>query len=210
MKRFLALILLVVAPAAFAGEHIAASFFGANVSSICVSNTLGVTNLNSYGVITTNIQYMQWTNGAGDQVRAAGDGTGPDYQNVIGSVNLEQFSTRDQFWIGNASLAANTVTNTYYSQIFIRLVGQSGANTACTFVFAPVWDDDPLDASTDTATYFTVAVTSNGATPVTSRTPIPAYQLYGAKRLRLVSVTHPDADATSRVTVLKCELCGYK
>lgn len=211
-KLLLSLGLVLVASVAFgqaSKRWVSQSFFPSDVLTLCVSNTLGVTNLASYGVITTNVTGVTWTNAAHTRKIHAGDGSILSTKNLLADCDL---GTLDHYLLPIGDTATAAATNFSFCSIYIRLVAESGANTACTFIFYPVFSDlDDTDFESDVAGgKISIAVTSAGTTPVNSVTRVPAYQVWGAKKLRLYSITHPDADATSRVSVTECRLTGYQ
>lgn len=176
------------------------SFISSSIQSLSVSNTLGVTNLIS-ATYHTNTAGTVWTNGAGENtVHSTNVITA--YKNLLQDANMYPFPV-----VYDSVSVSEPGTNSTMANIYIRIVAQSGANTACTFIFVPLPDGE--HESTVAGDALAIAVTSAGATEVTSTTRVPAYKWSGSGKLRLKSITHPDADATSRVTVLNCSLNGF-
>jgi hypothetical protein len=206
MKKIIALpFLLLTAVTAFSALGATGtgfksqSFIADGVSVLNVTNLLGVTNLQSIS-IQTNVAGTTWTNASGALVtHSTNDFTA--IKNLVKDVALWDPSP-----IYEAVTGVNA-TNSNFANIYIRLVGQSGANTACTFIFVPIFDG--TNESLVAADALSIAVTSSGTTVVDLATKVPAYKWIGAQGLRLKSITHPDADASSRVSVLNCSLNGF-
>lgn len=222
MKKLLLVIGLVsVASLAFGqaqNRQLAQSFFVGDVSTVCVSNAVasggyahGVTNFNSYGYGVThwmsNTIGTTWTNAANVRQISLGAGSvALDFKNLLADCDVSTLS-KTLLPIGDTATAA--ATNFTFCTIYIRVTAGAGANAAVTFIFYPVFDDAGTDIE-DTGTKISVAVTASGVTPVTSVTRVPAFQIWGAKKIRLASITNADADADSRVNVLECKLLGYQ
>ena len=183
-----------------------------NCQSLQVTNGISVTNLASItSGYTTNQNLTVFTNFA--SVRIATTNGWYDGQNLLRTVPL---------WVDRAGSAITPIyTNVttalgsavkqpgpFFGNIYIRVVGGTGANTATAFKFAPVPSDTGVDDSV-AGDLITVSVTPNGATQVQSLTPLDAQKLIGCKGLMLVSITAGDTDASSQVVVLECTLNGF-
>lgn len=192
MKKLFAAIAVIglLCLSAPASQHVSLSFL--NVPSCTVSNVMGITNLNST-VVTSNKVGTTYVNLQGTTVTAAAG----DYTQIIGDVTLP-----DTYGLASTASAVLGITNQVIGNIFIDIVAGAGANTAANFIFVPL--PDGVTESTVAGDALAIAVTSAGVTPVQLLTPI--YNKWpGVKKLRLKSVTHPDADADSAVNLRKCQ-----
>ncbi len=221
MKKLIALLGVVGLGLTLHAQNFESQSF-LTVRSIAVTNTLCVTNLNSpintYG--TNNVGTI-WTNLAGTRVvsgtvSATNPITGAiTYQgsgaNLLRSIDLppNRLGSYPPLQFATISGTIDTLVSWVPSpfNLNIRLVGQSGANSAVTFVFAPVCDG--TNESGATADLFKVAVTANTTTAVTLNTNLPAYLWMGCKSLRLREVINADTDASSRVDVLGVTLNSW-
>lgn len=212
MKKLLTLGLLALALSSQAQliRHSVQPFV--NATSITVSNNLSVTNLNSTTSVGsvgagTNVWGTTFTNYAGTACLVTNNaaltntyGTFENY-NLLGSVWL---------WEGRSHVPQNTwySTNvpTTIGSVMIKLVGQSGANSAVNFTFVPL--PDGTNEATAAAETWVVGVTANTTTPVVIYTNIPS-RFIGCAKLRLRSVLNTDTDATSKVDVQACALVGF-
>lgn len=195
------------------------SFLSPDVVSITVSNTpLGVTNLNSTAA-----------NGASP----AGSGTntwGTTFTNLLGAASMvtnnasltNTFGTYESFnllqdanlWTDRngtfvqmpLNIAAATTVSNSLGCIFIKLIGQSGANAAVNFIFCP--SPDGTNETCTATDIFTVGVTATTTTPASIVTNLPN-KWVGIRKLRLRSITNTDTDATAKVDILNCALLGY-
>jgi hypothetical protein len=207
MKRLFTLMALF----GFAASLGAASFVSqplipSDVRSLCVSNTINVTNLLST-TITTNAAGTIWTNYAGTRVIHSTSATTGN-KNLFRDVDLWAGSDGNAPHIYNADTANVNATNSILNaNIFIRLVGGSGANSAVQFCLVPL--PDGVHESTVTADRLLISVTANTTTEVTSITPIPAYKWPGVAKIRCKWVNNSDTDASSRVDILDFSLNGF-
>lgn len=216
MKRLITLItLLGLGYTATAVTHRSPSFLAPDVTSVQATNGIGVTNLYSaLAVGTTNIMGIIYTNSAGSQQTTTNANN--DFHNLLAD-QVAMFV--DQ--LAQATTPAYDSTNVlragpYYGAIFIRLTGQSGANSAVTFRFRPVPYGGAGNSTSATGVEDTAAaddilisVTATTTTEVRSLTKLDAQKVIGCKGLRLVSITNADTDATSAVTVLDCRFVGF-
>ena len=208
MKKFIYSLLAVLGlvSAASAQNHVSQNFL--NVLSLNVSNNLSISNLTSFAGMT-NILGVTWTNllGTRQTVTAAGDTT-----KLLNDVSLWSDRNGNPYVAlgayqsnGNTSTNANPVGP---ANLFLRLHGGSGANSAVTFVFQPLWDGSTAPAATTDD--WSVALTATTTTPVTLATNVPFYRWPGAKGLRLKSIVNSDTDASSQVTVTAIQLNGFR
>jgi hypothetical protein len=192
-------------------KHVFKSFLADKICSLNVSNAvLGVTNLltknghqtNEWGVVFTNCvtgsrsmvtNYAAITNTAATL----------EYFNLLSDVEL----WADRNGSGAPVGTWTTLTNTPYS-VFVRLVGQSGANAAMTFVFTPLFDG--TNETTVAGQDFAWAVTANTTTEVCLVTNIFDTRFQHAKKIRCRSISNADTDATSTVTILSLGLVGFQ
>ena len=205
MKNLLFCLLFVLSSfVASAQNYLGQSFL--NVQSLLVSNTLTVSNMNSFAG-QSNVFGVRWTNfGTGTSVTGAGNTT-----KLLRDVEL--WGERNgNWWSAPYSGDGATLTNAVISpaNVFVRLLtGGSGANAAVTFTFQPVWDDDetPLVGTTYNWSF---AVTASTTASVTVATNAPMHRWPGAKKLRLLSIVNGDTDATSQVWIDKVSFNGHR
>lgn len=215
MKKFISSVALsLVALAAFAQDHRSQSFL--NQTSLQVSNVAAISNLVMFPGMT-NIFGTQWTNNAGTRtgVTAAGNTT-----QLLKDVNL--WVARDgEFILSQISSIPGTQTNYQYitaATLSGKILGGAAANSSVTFVFTPVWHDDPpITIGTNTAPVtpfiatthdWSVAVTAASGV-VTFATNAPTYMWAGAKKLRVRSIVNSDTDFTGNVWVQDLTLNGF-
>lgn len=224
MKKLILALVATIATvlSATAQDHFTRSFIAPSVYSLNVSNGIqGITNLNSTSTLLgsvggggTNVWGCVFTNGLGNRVMVT------NYADITNTpLTFESFNLLQDVSLWPDRNGSGTIlhpggapsvytTNTYFS-IFIRLVGQSGANAAVNFVFSAL-PDGVNECTTGGSHIFTVGVTANTTTPVTIMTNFPANYFVGAKKLRLRSIANADTDATSTVTVLNCAVVGFQ
>lgn len=205
MKTFaklLAVGLLLLGMTANAAERRKHSFLG--VPAIIVTNTASVTNL-AVATYGTNFVGVHFTNSVGTLVNV-GTTTNANgtlhgvYTALIGTAPLSPLTLPIQPVI-NAAPYTNHMGE---ADIVIRGVGGSGANTAMTIRFTPVFGDN---ASTEAAEQFLWGVTPNTTTPFVIRTNIPLYRMMrGATGIRCDFITAGDTDANSAVTITDLDL----
>jgi hypothetical protein len=206
IKSFLLLLFSAFLPLAVqAQQHHEISFLVSSVSSLNVSNKLGVTNLLSTALnVTTNAPGIVWTNSFGVSNNVAAGDTTQFFQDV------PLWSDRD----GNIPIRFPGYTNGVYDvpisaatvQIDIAR-GGSGANSAVNFTFVPVCDG--TYEATASGVAWIVGVTANTTSRVTVFTNAPLYLWPGCKMLRLKTITNADTDASSQVTVDSVTLNGF-
>lgn len=186
------------------------------VGSLAVTNGLiassggGYTNINSYGVYGSNVVGEIYTNLNGTRVIVAA-GNASETAKLTRDIDLTGYDRNGNYppvYFDSASTNANTLQSYQPSSqsLFLRVVGQSGANSAVTFIFVPV--PDGVNESTVAGDAWQIAVTANTTTPVTLVTNLPIYRWHGVKSMRLKSITNGDADASSRVDVLVATVNG--
>lgn len=198
--------------------HAVQSFMNSYCRSITISNNpVGVTNLNSLGAIGsfvagagTNTWGTTFTNSYGLSCLVTNNAALTNSQATFENLNLftdvELFpgSSRETLFLNNtvAAVATNTL-----GTIQIRLVGQSGANSAVNFTFTPLYDGTN-EPTTPSGEAFTVGVTAVTTTPVCVVTNLPN-RFAGARKLRLRCAANTDVDATSKVDLLQCVFVGF-
>ena len=198
MKHLLALLGLILPLAVTAQNFLSQDFL--NVRSVQVTNGIGATNLNSFGVAATNFNGIVYTNLAGTRLET---GTTNNTFNLFKDAQLWADRNGRPFM----GIETNNMVSTSPGSVFLKLVGGSGANAAVTFVFRPVVDGQ--NESTAAADTWSVALTATTTTPVTLRTNVPFYLWPGCKGLRLRSIVNGDTDASSGVFVQECSLNGF-
>lgn len=214
MKRLITLgALLGLGFTANAVTHRSPSFFAPDVTSVQATNGIGVTNLYSaLAVGTTNVMGIIYTNAAGQQITTTN--ANADYHNLLAD-QVAMFV--DQLAQATYPTYTSNILNSgpYFGAIFIRLTGQSGANSAVTFRFrtipygggggaTPIGVEDRVVGDE-----ILISVTAVTTTETHSLTKLDAQKLVGCRGLRLVSITNADTDATSAVTILDCRFVGF-
>ncbi len=180
-----------------------------NARSLQTTNTIGITNLATISTVTaSNVTGTVYTNTAGTRV-LTGPGTN-EYVNLLKTINLwadRNGSALAPIYTNQAPGAAE-MPNASYANIYIRIVGGSGANSAVTFGFVPVPSDSGVDSNV-AGDLITVAVTANTTTQVQSITRLDYRKVANCKGLMCKYITNGDGDASSGVTVLECSLNGF-
>lgn len=219
MKKLIStLFVLGIAGAAYGQNWTYQSFL--NEASLTVTNTIQATNLAGIGATTTNVVGLIWTNQAGTRViAAAGDTHNP-------FVDCQIWPNSQGSWpaISYTPMYTNSPATWQDSpfSIYLKLIGQSGANSTVTFVAYPIVQDTSGPATSSagpagvtkeinaTATSWTFSVTANTTTPVTLLTNAPTYLWRGASGIRINRVVNGDTDATSNVTIQDLALVGFR
>lgn len=210
------LLAVVAATVVQAAPFRTASFFEGR--SLVVSNLFQITNLVSrVNTVNTNIGGTIYTNQQGSRV-IIGVGTN-EFVNLLKTIPLWDFAMPIDVVRTNQAPGDIEVDGPYYNaSIFIRLVGQSGANSAVQFRFIPVpsaynpitgkgpdFTYEDIDSAV-TADAFTISLTATTTTEVHSRTKLDMRRFAGCAGIMLQAVINGDADASSRVDVLECTL----
>jgi hypothetical protein len=151
---------------------------------------------------------LYWTNTAGSRVTVATNTGAGSWANATTKVvdDIPLWSDRN----GQPVWEPNTNSNNYVQSgatLAVTMVGGSGANTASTWVFTPVYDG--VNEATAAAELWTIAFTPTTTTVATLVTNVPTYRWPGAKLLRLVRVVPGDTDASSQVTLLDVNVNGF-
>lgn len=192
--------------AASAQQPVALSFIGVNQSLSC-SNIAQPTNILSIGVAPTNAVGIQFTNSAG--VRLIADGTNYESRNPF--VDLPIWPDHDGRYEGLSYSTNSALLNAWQPSplnVYVKLVGQSGANSAVTFSFFPLADG--TNECNAAGSRWDFSLTANTTTPVTLVTNVPLYLWRGCHAIRCTRVVNTDTDASSRVDLLSLELTGFK
>ena len=206
-KLLLSAVCILGAATGLAQDFKSQSFLA--VQTIAVTNLLGATNLLSpSNTYATNNAGTVWTNLAGTRVIVSGS-TGAAV-NLLKTLDLPPDRNGNYSPLTWVPVYTNVLDNWIPSKfnLSIRIKGQSGANSAVTFVFAPVCDGS-LE-NTATADLFKVAVTANTTSLVTLSTNLPSHIWMGCKSVRLREIVNADTDASSRVDVLSVTLNSWQ
>lgn len=184
------------------------SFFGPNVTTLVVSNTLSITNYTIPGVVGgINVAGITYTNRAGARVvTTASVGTNTV---LLGSVGLWSRSDGSPaFTPANSNTWALANLQLGDANISVTTQSGSGANTAMVLIFAPSWDGVNVDTS---GTYDFVFGTGNltASSTQTLQTNLPMARWAGAKALVCKSITYADTDASSSVAVRALKINGF-
>lgn len=181
------------------------SFLASGITSIALTNTISVTNLDS-GTIRSNVAGTIWTNTSGTMTVVTNNGSSTQTKNLLRDASL-WVAADGQPILNPVSDAAGIVTNSSMASFYIKLIGQSGANAAVTFIFVPL--PDGVNESTVAGDAFSISVTATTTTAVDKTVWLPSWKWPGVGKVRLKSMTNADTDATSRVDVLECSLNGF-
>lgn len=216
MKKFILTLIGVVALAVSAKAQTFQSPSFLTVPAVYVTNLFAITNLplnNLYGTNIAGTTFSNYTAAGALQLAIVSS----NYSSLNFMADVPLWSDRNGRWYGVTTNADSTVAGTDTPMILsISLVGGSGANSAVTFTFAPVYDNQPLANgligrhSTVAAEQWAVAVTATTTTAITTGVPVPAYRWPGARALRLLRIVNADTDASSQVIVYDCSLNGYR
>lgn len=178
-----------------------------NGQSLSCSNIAQPTNLLSIGVAPTNAVSLQFTNQQGSRLIA--DGTNNETRNPF--VDVPLWADRE----GRQSILYYQGTNTSLQtwqpspiNLYIKVIGQSGANAGVTFSFFPLADS--TNECNAAGSRWDVGVTANTTTPVTLVTNVPLYLWQGCYGMRCTRAVNADTDASSRVDILALELTGFR
>ena len=231
MKKLLIGIALVVGLTSQAQTFRAQSFLAQGVASVYVTNLVAITNLNTAGANTTNAPGTAWSNYTtgvsspytlyvtATNSAVAGAWTNAT-KNLLKDVDLWALKDGSPAVMPSATNGTDRPTLSY-ATVAIRIAsGGSGANTAASLVFTPLYGTGEDNASTGinprptpvegtTADEWTVGITSAGTASVVVTTNAPLYKWPGARGLRLRRIVHADADASSQIIVNEVSLNGY-
>ena len=202
MKTLLTSIIALLVAASANAQHLSQSFLR-EVRSIQVTNGIPLTNIVSFTGMT-NIQGTVWTNNSGTRMEVTAAGNTVRY---FSDVRL--FTDKEGKPVVYYYPQINGLTNYAVSgaTLNLRVQGGSGANSAVTFVFTPLWDGEtpPLVTTDD----WSVAITAVVSAQTTLATNVPLWKWPGAKALRLKSVVNADTDASSGVFVNQVQLNAF-
>lgn len=203
MKKIIIAVGLALGVLSSQAQNFESGTFFRNATTLSVSNVANITNLLSSTSAGTNTLGTLWTNLNGTQIVVAASTT--NRVNLLGSVEIPP-TDRNGNYPPLLLAGTNTLNNWQPSpyNLFIKLVGQSGANSAVTFEFTPVYNGNV--EATDAASLWIVSVTANTTTAVTLATNVPLYKWMGAKSLRCRAISNADTDASSRVDILNLDL----
>lgn len=197
MKKLFLALGLVFAVSVSAAEYQVIPLL--TVNAINVTNTVGVTNLNSWVAWSTNAPTMYYTNRSGIRASTAS----ASYVNLVGEAELWG-QAHGVPYTNTVDLGATYVTD--YSLIIV--VGPHGG-TASTVncVFKPLFGDDQTGGGTTYA--FAVAVAAAAAGDTVSATPVPVYKWPGVRKIRLEAV-YVTAGASKSNVVKEVSLVGWR
>lgn len=172
------------------------NLLASDIGSLVVTNTRGITNLSSVGVTGTNVYGIIYTNKSGTAVTVSAT---TQSKALVGSAPLWPVMLLDTPVIATAPWT-NAQSR---AQLVVSLIGGSGANTAQSWVFVPLWRDDDgnLIESNQAGDVWAVSITPNTTTVVNYAVTVPLYRWPGAYALRLKSITNGDTDASSDVII---------
>lgn len=209
MKKNISIIVLCMLAFGVSAQSFESQSF-LNVTSLQVTNGIAVTNIYSFGSTGSNTVGIVYTNRAG--TASVITSTNAKSVKLLNDVSL--WADRVGGIPGFTQPTINASPYTNYqgnANIYIRLVGGSGANSAVTFSFAPIASGlGNSDLGYESTSLFNVAVTATTTTEVRSLTPVPWATLWpGCKGVRLVRIVNADTDASSGVHVLECSLNGF-
>ena len=194
---------------------------GDGIVSMTVSNTLQFTNLNSPGVVHSNVVGMTFTNlsSAGASQRATVTAGGSGYGAQGQRTNYTQtLLTKDvNLWPNLPPITANYATSTNpvgtlqpnqpsYGNITIKGQGGSGANGTITFYWVPL--PDGTNESTIAADLFVHTITGTTTTPICVFTNFPLHRWQGVQKARLKVVTSGVTTASSDFTLTDINVAG--
>lgn len=206
-------------------SHLSQSFLNVGTLRLGTNTTTSmsiVSNAYTYPLQFTATNTL-WTNAAGAQILVPGLTTTDTYTNaarfnVFKDVTFA--SGRDgwpliQQFAGSApGGSASNFTTFSANTLYLKVRGESGANSAVTFVFSPVWDGEGGSASINapaiTGDDWSVAVTAVTAATTTLATNVPMWRWPGAKGLRLSKVTNADTDGGAYAWLQEVKLLHFR
>lgn len=209
-KIIIGLALVLFTAVANAGGWQVQQLMAGGVTGLYITNTMAVTNLLTSGANTTNYAGTTFTNN-GTRVTVAtntsmGTWKADDLNLLADYVSIPRLADGSPFY----NLATNTLN---YPQsgmdVAIKLTGGSGANSAVSFVFTPLYGAG-LDLEGGTANEWTVGVTATTTTAVTIITNVPLYKWPGAGGFRLRRIVNADTDASSEVILNELSVNSYR
>jgi len=206
MKKLFLALGLVAAVSVSAAEYQVIPML--SVSSINMTNAIGVTNLNSGYAWSTNVPLMYYTNRSGTRVTTAAS----SYQNLLGDAELWGFDNNFPLFWGNSSGGNSTNTPVYFPAQYniITKVGKYVTEaTTVTFVFKPLFGDD--QRGMHVAYNFNVAVAASQTVDVITCTPVPLYKWPGARAVRLEAIYVTAAGTSGQYApVTEVSLVGWR
>lgn len=216
MKKYIISLGLALATFSSQGQNfLSQSFIADGITSITATNLLQPTNLlyaasvgtNHYGILVTNLGVqVVITNGV------------MDYQNLFKDVTLWSDREGRPYCAGATNSVADVGDSTDSpAAVVVKTQVGSGANSAVTFAFAPVYTDaiNNGDGSngnevTSAADFWIFSVTPTASSTQVWSTNAPMYRWGGAKKLRLLYVSNADTDASSNVKLLGIQFTGFR
>lgn len=208
MKKILILGLFAFASIAKAANFESQSFLA--VQAVYATNTVQITNLASFGSVGTNLAGTTYTNnGSRVVVTAAGAGSGVNLLKDVSLWALSDGSPATSIFTATngAAFPAGAFYELGHATISVTMSGASGANAAVTFSLVPLWDG--VNQANTAADFFNFSFTAVASSTRTFSTNVPMSRFVGAKKLRLVSISNADTDATSQVIVTAASLNGF-
>lgn len=210
-KWFLAIVLLAIALfapiKATAQNHLSESFLAGGITSLTATNGVNPTNLLYALSSGTNLAGLTFTNQGVKVTHTTNTATA--YLNVFKDVALWS----DREGRPYSLLASNTISSTEFNtpvSLCIKTISGAVADSAVTFVFAPVYNED-VGEVTGTTVQFSTSVTPLASSVQTWAIPVPVYRWPGAKKLRLLYISN--ADTTSgdgSVKIQHLSLNGFR
>lgn len=213
MKRLLLIAAMLVSLAATAQNYQNPSFL--TVPAVYVTNTLAITNL-VLNTGSTNQANTVYSNYVGTTLTRIIAGTNQTNVQLLRDVPL--WADREGRWypLGTTNNTIGVDGTSSPMMVSVTGVGGSGANTAMTLTFAPVYNtrvrSDGLigDHSTVAAEQWAPTFTPTTTTAFTQGIAVPAYKWPGARALRLLRIVGGDTDASSQVIISDISLTGYR
>lgn len=207
MKKILGIVgLLSMGLVAHAANFVSESFL--TVSSLYVTNTMGITNLLTSATHGTNVAGVAFTN----------NGVRVIVNNVNATTNLISASRnllKDvQLWSNmRGDWPFPALTNSQATGILspvtlsVTTTNSSGTVGVLTFVVTPVYNG--VNEATETAQQWTFSLTPVASTTSTLVTNVPIYNWPGAKALRIRRITNTGAAANTEAIFTDLSLNGF-
>lgn len=202
MKKIISLVIgLALTLSVSAQNHTMQSFLAGGVNSVVLTNLLNITNLSYASSVGTNAFGTLYTNNG---VRVT---TGTNV-NLFRDVTL----WADREGRPYSQVATNTTEASIFNtpvSLCIKTIAGAVADTAVTFVFSPVYNDNVGECTVSTE-WFTASVTPTASATQVWRVAVPVYKWPGAKKLRLMYTTNGDTTTgNGSVTVTHLSLNGF-
>lgn len=211
MKKLLfSLALCLAALPLFAQNPKSISFISDGVTTLYLTNTIGITNLNPFSLSSSNKAGLIWTNGSLNAVTVVAGSN--DTINMFRDVQV--WPDREGRWWTQNIIVTNSVIKSdvdYGSSAFnVNYVMNGNANFTnyINFVIVPMFDG--INEATDQTWSFDT-IKGNGATMISGATNVPIWRWPGVQKLRFKYMVQTNGQALSNnCAIYDLNLNGYQ